>query len=115
MDEFRKIFEEADKQNGGINEPNIINSLHSYNVGWLKKLYYKQDEDLHWINMLKQDLQSYSKGMTIKRLFSMSIVELERIEKSANFTNIFWKSVIKSTVVMIKNNNLGNRWGIPDS
>ena len=99
---------QADKQNGGINEPNIINSLHSYNVGWLKKLYYKQDENLHWINMLKQDLQSYSKGMTIKRLFNMSIVELERIEKSEDFTNKFWKSVIKSTVVMIKNNNLGN-------
>jgi len=35
---------QADKQNGGINEPNIINS---YNIGWLKKLYYKQNENLH--------------------------------------------------------------------
>ena len=88
--------------------PSIQKSLHSYNVGWLKKLYYKQNEDLHWIHILKQDLNKYRKGFKLKWLFQLSIDEYKSISKSEKFNNPFWKAVLDSTAELLKSNNIGN-------
>ena len=99
---------QADKINGGINMPSIQKSLHSYNVGWLKKLYYKQHEDLHWIHILRQDINTYRRGFKLEWLFDLSIDGFKNISRSTAFNNPFWKSVCESAAELLKSNNIGN-------
>ena len=83
--------------------PSVRMSLNSYNVGWLRKLYYRKEENLHWIHLLKISLKEYNPRLKIECLFTRGI---EQLVSSKLFRNNFWTSVIKSVKKLLKCKNM---------
>ena len=79
---------------GGLNMPDLITSLNSFNVSWLRRIKNGMDSEATWINTFKDMLIEYSNGRKIEDFFLLGTKGIRAFKE--NCDNKFWKCTLQS-------------------